>query len=108
MYIDYKKSLTFAPYLKQSKLISAMKKVLFSLAIVALVAASCQNEAQIKEKAKQDSIAAAAKEQARLDSIAQIEKAKQDSIAQVIEKAKADSIAKAEEAAKSKKGGKKK
>jgi PBP1b-binding outer membrane lipoprotein LpoB len=80
-----------------------MKKVLFSIAIVAMVAASCGNAAKEAEQKKQDSIAAAAKEQARLDSIAAIEKAKQDSITAA---AKADSIKAAEEAAASK--GKKK
>jgi hypothetical protein len=84
-----------------------MKKVLFSLAIVALVAASCVNAAKEAEQKKQDSIAQAEAEKVKADSIAQVEKNKADSIALAAEKIKADSIAKAEEAAAAKKGKKK-
>ena len=85
-----------------------MKKVLFSLAMGAMVAVvACGPSAtELKEKATADSIANAAKEQARLDSISLVEKAKADSINAIAEKAKADSIAAAEEA-KAKKGKKK-
>ncbi len=77
-----------------------MKKVLGILALAGMVAiVACGPSAEelaAKEKAKQDSIAAAQAEQARLDSIAAAEQAVQDSLAAV--KAKEDSIAAAAEA----------
>lgn len=65
-------------YLLSFKIIGKMKKVLLFVALVATIGfASCTNKQAEAEKARQDSLA----EVARLDSIAAVEKAKADSIA---------------------------
>jgi hypothetical protein len=86
-----------------------MKK-LFTLIVaasmVSLIACGpSAEEKAAKEKAKQDSIAQVQKELAIQDSIAKVEQAKQDSIAKA--KAKEDSIAAVKEAKGAKKGAKK-
>lgn len=82
-----------------------MKKVFFSLAIAAMFSfVACGPSAEeLKKQHEADSIATAQVEQARLDSIAAIEKVKADSIAAVVAKAKEDSIAAAEAGKKGKK-----
>ena len=85
-----------------------MKKLFFSLAVAGMfVFFACGPSAQEKaEQARLDSLKKDSIAKVEADSIAAIEKAKQDSINMVMEKAKQDSIAAAEEAA-AKKGKKK-
>ena len=65
-------------FIDRLKLLKKMKKVLLFVALVATLGfASCTNKQAEAEKARLDSLA----EVARLDSIAAVEKAKADSIA---------------------------
>ena len=109
---DYLKTHTFAPIILKKQ--NQMKKVLsfFAVASLAVATVACgpsKAEIEAKEKAKQDSLnevmkADSVAKAAQAEMEAKAAQAKADSLAQV---AKADSLAKAEEAAKGKKGGKK-
>ncbi len=82
-----------------------MKKLLFAILIAAVVV-SCDNAAKKKEQAIKDSLKKDSIERVKTDSIAAIEKQKQDSITAAVEKQRQDSIAMAD--AKKGKGKKKK
>jgi hypothetical protein len=79
-----------------------MKKLLFAVAIAGLLVA-CDSAAKKAEQAKKDSLMKDSIERAKQDSLANIEKQKQDSIAAAIEKQRQDSIAAAEAKGKGKK-----
>jgi uncharacterized protein YcfL len=82
-----------------------MKKLLFAIAISGMLVA-CNSATKKAEQARLDSIKKDSIERVKADSIAAIEKQKQDSITAVVEKQRQDSIAAAE--AKKGKGKKKK